>query len=166
MIDINDITETIVEPLNLAVIKNHLRVDGNENDGYIEGLITAARVKAEQVTGLSLVPHTFELEESSNDGEIELLYPPVASIDSVQYWDGSEFVTDDSYTSGGLNTKYVLTTYKRVKITYTTKAEINEDLKRLMMDLIQVWFDNRPDMEQIQETIVKRMAKYKVWRVL
>lgn len=166
MIDIRDITTSTIEPLKLAVIKNHLRVDGNDNDGYIESLITAARHKAEQVTGLSLVPHTFELEESNNDGEIELLFPPVATIDSVEYWDGDEFTTDDNYTSGGLNGKYVLTQYKRVKITYTTEAEANEDLKRLMMDLIQAWFDNRPDIEQVQEVIVKRMAKYKIWRAL
>jgi uncharacterized phiE125 gp8 family phage protein len=169
MIDIID-NESVVEVLSLERVKQHLRVTTTTDDGYIEGLIKAAREKCEQVTGRSIAAHDFTLLNDSNEGETELLYPTVDDVEKVEYFNGSDYVELEStaYTVTGLKEKYVTTssTYTNIKITYTTTASDNDDLKRLMMDLIQVWYDNRPDAGDLQQGIINRMAKYKIWRVL
>jgi uncharacterized phiE125 gp8 family phage protein len=168
MIDFRDTTTTFVEPISLEAVKHHLREIGNDNDAMIEGFIRPAREKCEKVTGKSIVAHTFEIYVSDNDGEIELLYPPIVNVTKVEYWDGTEWIelAASDYMVGGVRQKVVLvsSSYKVVKVTYTTIGEGNEDLLRLMKDLIQVWFDNRPDMVDAQSKVINRIATYKIWQ--
>jgi uncharacterized phiE125 gp8 family phage protein len=168
MIDFNDISESFTEPITVEQVKSHLRLEGNENDAMLEGFIRPAREKCEQVTGRALVAHTFEIYEDENEGEIELLYPPIDEVESVEYWDGEDWVELDSgsFVVGGVKQKVVLISksYKVVRVTYVVTPDPNQDLLRLIKDLIQVWFDNRPDIDDLQQKVINRMAKYKVWQ--
>ena len=170
MVDFRDTATTFVEAITLESVKHHLRETGNDNDAMIEGFIRPAREKCEKVTGKSIIPHTFEIYVSENDGEIELLYPPIVNVTKAEYWDGREWIelAATDYMVGGVRQKVVLisASYKVVKITYTTTGEANEDLLRLMKDLIQVWFDNRPDLMDAQAKVINRMATYKIWQAL
>lgn len=80
------------EPLDLIAVKQYLRVDGDDEDQTIAGLISAARQHAEQVTGLALTVSTWELRldrfpQRTEDVSIRIPRAPVASIASIIYHD-------------------------------------------------------------------------------
>ena len=83
------ITPPLGEPLSLAEVKLHLRVDHDHEDSLIEGLITAAREYVElniggclpeQVRGAYL--------DSWPIAPLRLPWGPVIGIESVKYLDG------------------------------------------------------------------------------
>jgi uncharacterized phiE125 gp8 family phage protein len=76
------------EPVSLAAAKLHLRVDGTAEDGYIRGLVAAARMDAEHQTGRALVAQTWRLTlDAFPPGDIELPRPPLQSVKSITYLD-------------------------------------------------------------------------------
>lgn len=159
------------EPLNLEQVKKFLRQNGTQDDGLIEDLIKAARAKAEQVLGRSLMVHTYLYEVYEHSGVIDLPYPPHGTVSAVTYWDGSTFtalVENTGFTVYGIDSKYISVSvgYDRVRITYATTAYNNYDVNRLMMELIAVWYDNRPDAEELEAKIVKKISHYKVWQAI
>lgn len=50
-----------IEPVDLATVKNHIRVDYDDDDALIQNLITSARDFIERDAGLSLVTQTWQL---------------------------------------------------------------------------------------------------------
>lgn len=54
------VTQPTSEPITLVEAKAHLRVDFEEDDPYIQGLISAARYYAETFQNRTLAPTTFE----------------------------------------------------------------------------------------------------------
>jgi uncharacterized phiE125 gp8 family phage protein len=78
-----------VEPVTLAQAKTHLRVDHNDDDAYIEGLITVARQAAEDRTERTLINTTWRLTLDSFPDAIPLPMPPTWSVSSVAYTDTS-----------------------------------------------------------------------------
>lgn len=112
--------------------------------------------------------HTYLLEAYGHDGVIYLPMPPHGTISSVTYWDGDEWQTlveTTNYTVYGIDNKYIAvsTGYKRIRVSYATTAYSSDDVNRIMMELIAVWYDNRPDMEEAELKVVKKLAKYKLW---
>jgi hypothetical protein len=109
------------------------------------------------------------MEVSEHTGTIQLFNPPVLEVETVSYWDGSTWVTMDEadYTVYGIESKYlsISTTYQRVRIEYSTTPHTNFDIVRLMKELISIWYDHRPDSEELEQRVVNRLANYKVWRV-
>jgi uncharacterized phiE125 gp8 family phage protein len=83
------VTGPTSEPLGLAEAKEHLRVDGAEEDLLIDGYITAARTWAEEFTGRALVTQTWEAHFACwpQDGVLELPLPPLQSVTTVKYTD-------------------------------------------------------------------------------
>ncbi len=55
-------TPPTAEPVSLEEAKRHLRVDGNDEDVDILGLITAAREQAERHTRRQLLTATWDLK--------------------------------------------------------------------------------------------------------
>lgn len=53
--------EPAVEPVSLAEVKAHLRVDHADDDAYIGALVSAARQACERFTGRSLVTQTWRM---------------------------------------------------------------------------------------------------------
>jgi len=86
------ITEPAAEPLALADAKLRLRVDSDitDDDDLITSLIVSARQQCEHLLGRSLINQTWErVLDYFPACEIELGVPPVQSITSVIYIDGS-----------------------------------------------------------------------------
>lgn len=88
------VTPPALEPVSLSEAKLHLRVDIDEDDALIEGLISAARQAAETRTGLQIVTARWKLvlDHFANSGRadssvIRLPKCPVQSVVSVQYLD-------------------------------------------------------------------------------
>lgn len=96
------------EPVSLQEAKVFCRVTNTEEDSQLQGLITAARVHAENVTGRCLAQRTWVLvldrfnRHSSHEGfwlgddalffhrhqlrhEIKLPYAPLKSVESIRY---------------------------------------------------------------------------------
>jgi len=63
--------------------------DFDDDDAFIEVLITSARMSLEEYTGLSFIPKTWEIELTNLAGNIELPFGPVNSITSVEDTEGN-----------------------------------------------------------------------------
>lgn len=88
----DQITQTVapsVEPVTLAEVKAHLRVDGSDEDDLLSALIVGAREWAENYTGRAFVDRTLRVDIPDFYDDILLPFAPVSAIVSVQYWDTS-----------------------------------------------------------------------------
>lgn len=82
------ITAPLAEPLTLAEVKQHLRVDHTEEDGLIAIYIRAAREHAERFLGRALVSQTWDLYlDAFPVNEIRIPLPPLRSVESIRYDD-------------------------------------------------------------------------------
>lgn len=98
------ITPPAIEPVTLEEVKLHLRIDGNEEDSYLLGLITAARQRCEEYTRRAFISQKWEF---ALDGAVDMIYlprPPVEMIESVTL-DGEE-VDPANYTLLAANVFY------------------------------------------------------------
>ncbi|WP_299870613.1 head-tail connector protein [uncultured Hoeflea sp.] len=79
----------LAEPVTLADLKAHLRIDLNDEDALLEGLIRVARAHLEGVTGVALMPQGFRLllDDWPTGEVIQLMKTPVQSIDAVNVYD-------------------------------------------------------------------------------
>lgn len=102
------ITPPAVEPVSLSEMKAHLRVDIDEEDALISGLIRAATAKLDGRTGRlgrCLILQQYRLSLAAFPDEIAIPLAPVQSIDRVEYVDatGMPRVLDaDTYRVVGL----------------------------------------------------------------
>ena len=83
------VTPPAVEPVTLAEAKLHLRVDLDDDDAYITGLIIAARDYAETVTNRALVTQTWDLvlDGFPSENHIDVPMPRLQSVTHVKYYD-------------------------------------------------------------------------------
>lgn len=79
--------EPTVEPVTLAEAKLHCRIDNEEEDIYVKGLIRTARIYCETFTGRSFVERTVEytLDRWPSVRAITLPREPIKSILTVKY---------------------------------------------------------------------------------
>lgn len=77
------------EPLTLADVKAHLRLDGTVEDDLLSALIVAARTHCEAMTGLSLITRTLRLyrDDWPGTGVIQIANGPVQTIENVTVYD-------------------------------------------------------------------------------
>jgi len=152
-----------VEPITLAEAKLHLRVDTTADNDYITGLIEAARVHCEQVSGRSFVTQTITggIAGWPNDGVIRLIYSPLQSVTSIKYTDEDGDESTLSTDVYGVDTKLdlvylkngqtwpadVLRDYDPITVTwvagYGLAATVPETYKHAIKLLIGHWYENR-----------------------
>jgi len=84
------------EPLTLAEVKAHLRLDGGEEDALLLSLITTARTFLESETGLCLIAQSWRLylDRWQTDGVIPILKSPLQAILSVTIYDADGAAVD------------------------------------------------------------------------
>lgn len=90
------------EPVSLADVKLHLRVDGNKDNVLIASLIAAAREYCQSYTGLQFVTATWALTLDAFPSEdvIRLPNPPLSSVTTVAYTDtagDAQTMSSDDY---------------------------------------------------------------------
>ena len=78
--------EPVCEPVSLAEVKAHLRVDTSDFDTDLNAKIMAARQETEMFLQRVLVQRTYRADLWGFDTVIELPYPDLASITSIQYY--------------------------------------------------------------------------------
>lgn len=86
---ITELTPPAVEPVTLAEVKAHLRLETNDEDGLLGGLVRAARVHLETETGLCLILRALRLYlDDWPDGRvIQIARGPVQTIETVTVYD-------------------------------------------------------------------------------
>ncbi|MFK3688955.1 head-tail connector protein [Agrobacterium tumefaciens] len=79
------------EPLTLAEVKAHLRLDSGEEDVLLAALIRTAREHLERTTGLCLLSQTWRLylDRWPQTGVILLGKTPVQTIETILVFDGA-----------------------------------------------------------------------------
>lgn len=86
------------EPVSVAEVKQHLRIDHASEDGLLEGLVRAAREEVEASTGLALIDQSWRLsiDRLPRCGEVALRRHPVRAITSVTIYgaDGEASLVD------------------------------------------------------------------------
>lgn len=92
------VTPPAVEPVSLDEAKAQLRVDGDEENDFITGLIAGAREYFEEVAHRALISQTWRLSLDSWPDEIELPRAPLQSVTSVVYKDADGAPTTIGYT--------------------------------------------------------------------
>jgi len=94
------ITGPTIEPVSLAEAKLHLRVDVSDDDALIDGLIVAAREKAENILRRALITQTWDLHQDGfpSGNELKLPFPPLQDITTIKYTDkdGNESTFDEA----------------------------------------------------------------------
>lgn len=159
------------EPVTLAEAKAHCRVDISDDDALITSQISAARAYLEHTFGRAIAAQTillhlaaFPLVSQSNPrGAIKLPRPPLASVTSVYYYDGtgeltqldaSAYQVDDVREPGEIvpapGTDWPDSQEDRVgavKVTYVagvaTAGAIDPRIKQAVLMLVAHWYENR-----------------------
>lgn len=77
------------EPISLAELKAHLRLDGNDEDALLTSLIRVAREHLERTAGLALISQGWRLflDRWPESGAIEIARGPVLSVQAVRAFD-------------------------------------------------------------------------------
>lgn len=95
------INPPVIEPITLNEAKQHLRVDGNDDDILIMSLIKQAREYCENYQNRKYITQTLELVlDSFPQGNAIIFYncSPVQKVESIKYYDVNrqEYLFDES----------------------------------------------------------------------
>lgn len=169
------VTPPASEPVSLDEAKSQLRVDGDEENDFITGLIVAAREYFEETAWRALITQTWRLSLASWPDEIELPRAPLQSVTFIKYKnsagvqatvDSSIYLVDTESEPG----RIVLASGKSwpseelyqvnpVQITYVAgygdAAAVPERMKQAIKLLIGHWYENRE--ATIAGTIMKEI---------
>ncbi len=155
----------MAEPITLLQAKDHLRVVGSDEDGYITSLIVAARQMVEGRTQRSLVPVTKTLVLPAFYDGVALPGVPFGDVDSVTYIDtaGMQQTLDPAvyevypyaeparlHLAVGASWPAVQPRQAAAVITYTagyqTTDEVPAPLKQWMLLAIGALYENREEV--------------------
>lgn len=93
------VTPPVLGPVSLETVKQHLRVDGDEENALFDLYLAAALEQAEGMTRRALITQTLELilDDWPTERVLKLPRPPLQSVESVKYLDatGDEFSWTD-----------------------------------------------------------------------
>lgn len=153
------------EPVTTAEAKSHLRVDIDDDDTLIAGMIEAARDYFEEAARRALITQTWRLNLDAwpAGNEIELPRSPLQSVSSIVYldedgdsttWSSSAYIVDadsepgrvvlahgQSWPSGGLYPA------NPIRITfvagYGDADDVPEKFKHAIKLLVGHWYEHR-----------------------
>jgi uncharacterized phiE125 gp8 family phage protein len=159
------ITSPDGEPITVAEAKQHLRVDGADEDTYIATLIVAARQRAELETGRWLLPQVWELGLKGFPVEIRLHGAPLIELASISYVDqagvlqtmaGDEYQLDDYSEPPRIvpawGTRWPVVRCQpnavlvRAQFGYADAAAVPAAIKQWMLLTIAGMYENREDV--------------------
>ena len=83
-----------IEPVTLAELKSHTRIDGTDDDTYLTNLILAARRRVELKAWRSLIDQTWDwfFEDFPTD-EMDVPRPPLKSVTHIKHYDKDDIAT-------------------------------------------------------------------------
>jgi uncharacterized phiE125 gp8 family phage protein len=85
---VREVSPPASEPVTLDEVTAHLRIDHDAENALLQAYITAARERAETLTGRSFASRQFELVMPAFPAaELRLPRPPLESVDGIKYRD-------------------------------------------------------------------------------
>ncbi|QDP57508.1 MAG: putative head completion protein [Prokaryotic dsDNA virus sp.] len=151
MRQINILSESGGEPVNLSDVKNYIKVDFSDDDVLIETMLTTARVWCENYISRDIVVKQREYFLPKTNGVFDLPFGPIATIDEVKI-NGS---VTTAYDTLGFNNETIELNAgesEKVIVKYTTAgytdANLNTNMiKSAIMQLVSTYYDNRSEFE-------------------
>lgn len=157
------VTPPAFEPLSRDEVKQWLRVEIDDDNTLIDNLIVYARERAEHVTRRALITQTWNLYLDIFQPVIEVPFPPLQSISSINYvntggvlslMDPSIYLVDAVSEPGRITPAYgkfwlpILPIMNAVVIQFVAgygadPASVPEGLKTAMKTLISTLYENR-----------------------
>lgn len=150
------------EPVTLAEAKAFARWTKSTEDAIFTALITAARQACENELQRALLPQSWEKTLDEFPDQIELPYPPVASVTSLKYTDSNgdqqtlnpnSYTLDNASEPGWIVPAYGLTwpaTQASVNAVvveyvagYATAGAVPEAIKTWIKLMVNHYFENR-----------------------
>lgn len=157
-----------VEPVSVNEAKAHLRIDGDDENAYVQALIVAAREYAEPLQGRAYITQTWEMVLDKKPGrEIFLPRPPLQSVSSIVFTDkdgvattvsAADYIVDSVSQPGRVVLKddkdwpaVELPAIGGVKITFVAGygangALVPETIKQAILLMIGHWYSNREEV--------------------
>lgn len=159
------ITAPSAKPISVAELRSHCRIDTDDDDIYISGIIEAAVAHVENITGRKLITQTWDLYLDNWPGgaEFELPFGKLQSVASITYknqagesteWDSADYIVDTdsflgrvvigydkSWPSDSLYNVNPITV--RFVCGYGTAADVPASLKHAVKLLAAHWYENR-----------------------
>lgn len=156
------VTAPTSEPLALGEVKRARVIEHNDDDIYLNSLIAAARAHVENYTNRKLVTQTWDFFFNEFEDCIELSFPPLQSVSSVNYKDTSDVeqvlaTTVYQVDTTGLIGRVALAPNQswpsisdeinavriRADVGYGAASAVPADLKHAMILLVGHWHENR-----------------------
>jgi hypothetical protein len=134
---------TPTEPVTLAEVKTHLRVDFTDDDTYLSDTIKECRQLFERITGIGIVSKTVTAEVRNALGNIELPYWPVTSISSAVDEYGTTLTNYDFYGSTYLRTR--MDNLFTVVYVTTAMGTVPSDIKKAIKLMVAYSYRHRGD---------------------
>jgi len=152
------------EPITLQEAKNHLRVDGTDDDVLIQSLITTAREYCEAFQNRAYITQTWEMTlDSFPQMPLKLPRPPLQSVSSIKYidqngvetlFDAANYIVDTDSEPGRITLvpgifwpSVILKPIGGVKIRfvagYGDATKVPMMVKQAILLLIGHWYENR-----------------------
>lgn len=186
------ITPPAEEPVSLESAKAHCRVDVNDDDALLTGLIVAARQLAEHLTGRALITQQWKLSlDCFPIAAIHAPHPPLQTVESIEYIDqtgATQTLADAAYrvhTSAleGLIVPAYGTRWPAARndigsvsivlnVGYGAAADVPQAIKQWMLLCIGTWYGSREQI--LTGTVVSELPRgvwdalldpYRVWRM-
>lgn len=148
-----------LEPVTVTEAKNFLRIDGTVEDALIGDMIKAARIGAEQQTGLSFITQSWTLAyDDCPPPYVSLPHGPVQSIVEVRSIDEAEQSTTIAASSYHLSADKEQLNFEsipsghRVEIEYVTgfgsaAADVPADIKHALLIHVAWLYEHRDSIE-------------------
>lgn len=166
--DVSVLTDPTDVVVTLAEAKNYLRVDFNDDDVLIQGIIDSAVRRLEQYGSFAMT--TRELVAIAYvDNIIELPYTPIGTVSKVEYFNGQSWIElseNGDYIIYGTNYKKIrIITYPRsdYRFTYTCGfEELPHIIKQATLKLIADLYDYRQSESPSTHVSENMMTAYEM----
>lgn len=153
------------EPVTLAEAKAFLRVDGTDEDSFIQTLIAAARLHTESVTGRAMISQSWRvvLDAWPEDRRVDLPLAPLRSLTEIRAYDEdgiattltlAEFLPETGPAPAAIcvparvSGMSALRAANGIEIDYVagygdSATSVPQDLKHAVLTLVGYWFEHR-----------------------
>lgn len=183
------ITPPALEPVSLAEVKAHLRIDTSTDDLLLSALIATSRQQIEAVLDLALINQSWSLTLDSwpPSRTTDLPIAPVSALTAVRTFDAdgiasplplASFQLDSASNPPRVHCKTILTVatplraLAAIEISFiagfgATAAAVPAPLRQALLLLVAHWYDNRSagdasiSVQAIPDAISSLLAPYR-----